>query len=412
MTAPAVLTAAPLLTDLQAEEALRAVRAIAADLPAPDVAAPAGPSRGSSGFALFWTAYAEVTGDDAARATALAHVEAGIGAIAGLRGGLPGLFAAPVGLGWTLGVLEGRLLDVEPGSHDVDDLVVMMLRNERWPGSFDLIRGIVGFGVYGLSRLPRETAHETVELAITRLSERAMRDGDGLTWPAVTDFEFRKEEFPHGHVDVGIAHGMAGAVAFLANAYRAGYDAAEPLLTASLAWLRAQDSGRRDGTAYPGIVGIGGGPTPARLAWCYGDAATAAVLVQAGRALSRADVLEEARDVARGCALLRDTGIVDTGLCHGTAGAAHLFHRLGRALGDDELLGLARAWFAQTLAERRHGPGAGGFATFVNGNDRYEPWPSLLEGSAGVGLALLSALSSAAPWWDGLLLLDGCGPWR
>jgi lantibiotic modifying enzyme len=397
----------PLLSGTDAAAVVLAVQSIAASLPPPDPSGPAGPSRGSSGYALFWAAYAELMDDDAARATALAHVAAAVEAVGAMSSGAPGLFAAPVGVGWALNALEGHLLDPDPDENDVDHLVVRLLRKESWLGSFDLIRGLVGFGAYALARLPRDAAAEAVALTVRRLGDRAIEHADGLYWTADMALEGKRaDDYPDGYVDLGLAHGNAGVVAVLANAYRAGFRETRPLLDGALAWLRARDTGNREGRAFPGLLPVGQEPVPARVAWCYGDPGIAAAFAQAAVALDDDSLREYARAIARGCALRDDHGVVDSGLCHGGAGLTQVFHRLGLALDDEPLRDMARGWARTTLTLRKPTEEGGGFLTWVPSDERYETWTTLLEGSCGVGLALMSTVSGET-WWDGLLLIDG-----
>jgi lantibiotic modifying enzyme len=84
------------------------------------------------------------------------------------------------------------------------------------------------------------------------------------------------------------------------------------------------------------------------------------------------------------------SGVVDAGLCHGTAGVALLFHRLAEITGD-----LAAAAAAATWGERLLGEVAA---------DRLPPSPGLLDGRAGVVLALLS-LAGLDRGWEAALLV-------
>jgi hypothetical protein len=195
-------------------------------------------------------------------------------------------------------------------------------------------------------------------------------------------------------------------VAFLANAVRSGVAEARPLLDGGLAWLLAQDTGDRAGHAFPSLLPVGMDPVPARVAWCYGDPGVAAALAQAARALGDDALRARARDVALGCGLRDEPGVVDSGICHGAAGLAHTFHRLGAALADDDVLALARHWALRTLDFRQPPEEGGRFLTWIPLEGAYQTWTTLLEGSCGVGLVLLSALTGET-WWDGLLLLDG-----
>ncbi|MDP9121776.1 MAG: Lanthionine biosynthesis cyclase LanC, partial [Acidobacteriota bacterium] len=119
--------------------------------------------------------------------------------------------------------------------------------------------------------------------------------------------------------------------------------------------------------------------------------------------------------IARAAAarLEETAGVRDAGLCHGAAGLAHLFNRMYQTSGVEELGTAARRWFDKTLDYRRPGEGVGGFLAFdpsgsvpgaVPGAAQWRSDPNFLEGSAGVGLALLGAVSTVEPAWDRLLL--------
>jgi hypothetical protein len=103
------------------------------------------------------------------------------------------------------------------------------------------------------------------------------------------------------------------------------------------------------------------------------------------------------------------SGVVDAGICHGAAGAAHLYNRLYQATGDPVLREAAAAWIERTLAYRKPGVGVGGFEMWVMGDGEELAWrpdPGFLTGSAGAGLALLAAATPVEPEWDRVLLAD------
>ena len=94
--------------------------------------------------------------------------------------------------------------------------------------------------------------------------------------------------------------------------------------------------------------------------------------------------------------------MVDTGLCHGSAGLAHIFNRLGQATGDVELVRAARRWYDATLDMHQPGKAVAGFPSRdvdPHGAYRWLASPGFLEGAAGVGLAL-SAAVGGEPHWD------------
>ena len=139
----------------------------------------------------------------------------------------------------------------------------------------------------------------------------------------------------------------------------------------------------------------------------------AAALLAAARAVGKPDWEREALDVALAATTRPDatSGIRDAGLCHGAAGLAHLFNRMYQTTGEERLAEAARFWFQRALDLRLPGQGVGGFrswGTIGEGiNDLgWRDEPGFLEGSSGVGLALLGAVSEVEPAWDRVLAIS------
>jgi hypothetical protein len=102
-----------------------------------------------------------------------------------------------------------------------------------------------------------------------------------------------------------------------------------------------------------------------------------------------------------------DSGVTDACLCHGSAGLAHLYHRLYRATGEEELGVAARSWLADTL-RRCESAAASGVTDWVLGDEEGPHWTGadIVDGAAGVGLALIAAATGLAPAWDRMFLLS------
>jgi hypothetical protein len=100
-------------------------------------------------------------------------------------------------------------------------------------------------------------------------------------------------------------------------------------------------------------------------------------------------------------------GVTDAGLCHGTAGLAHLYGRMYQLTGEGVLADAAVSWAERTVA--LCGPAVDAMAAgqpAATTPDR--PWngQGLLEGAAGIALALLAASLPAEPVWDQMLLVS------
>jgi len=149
-------------------------------------------------------------------------------------------------------------------------------------------------------------------------------------------------------------------------------------------------------------------PAGARLGWCRGELAISLALLAAARALDDPAREDDAVAAALDTTAPLDDAALDACLCHGAAGIAHLYNRLYQATGRTAFADRARAWLRRTMDMQRAGTGIGGFEMRRREDGRvwWEPDPSLLIGSAGVGLALLAGATAQAPHWDRALAGD------
>jgi lantibiotic modifying enzyme len=373
---------------------------------------------GPAGIALFF-AYAHLAFPDRGLDDlCLQAIQEALAAVAASPLG-PSLFSGFTGVGWVLRHLEDRIFEAEEDlGAEVESTLLQALRTypNVWPA--ELIAGLAGFGLYFLEHLPRESARQGAEHVIDQLAAIAEQEteeqGGAITWftAAHSAPSSHRAMYPAGYYNVGVSHGVPGVIGFLAAAHRQGVAAGEArrLATGAVRWLLAQRLPEGAEGVFPAYVGPGIEPLPTRLAWCYGDPGIAAVLLAGARSFGREDWEREALACARQAAGRRTgtTGVLDAGLCHGTAGLGHVFHHLYRATGDPMCMDAALFWLERTLAMRRPGRGPGGFQAGSFGPEGQ--WvltddPGFLTGAAGIGLTLLAAISPVEPAWDRVMLL-------
>jgi hypothetical protein len=192
-----------------------------------------------------------------------------------------------------------------------------------------------------------------------------------------------------------MSHGIAACLALLALANSRGteVDGHREAIERICAWL--------DGHQQPGIAGWPGivTPTPGhdvrqqRLSWCYGTPGIARAYQLAGLATSDPRRCEKAETALHAC--LDDAArlelTTDIGLCHGLAGLVHTTSRVAADATTPELAQLLPTLVARLLDQYPTAP-----------HD-----PELLDGLAGVALALHTAALGSAPvtGWDAALLL-------
>ncbi|HEX3129411.1 MAG TPA: lanthionine synthetase C family protein [Thermoanaerobaculia bacterium] len=372
-------------------------------------------SGGSAGIGVFF-AYLDAArgGSGPAADTALEAIGRSIDAL-GESVLPPNLYSGFTGIGWAVEHLARRFFGADEDlCSAIDDGLQKLLSIPGQRLNYELIAGLSGYGVYLAERLPNAAAEELLTRIVDLLEETAEVSEEGVTWPTLPEWmpDWQREAMPDGCYNLGVAHGLPGVLGFLAAARRAGFDDPRlPRLAEGLArWLLARKLGRED-SVFPAMWAPDRPAEPTRTAWCYGDPGIAAVLLSAARSFGRPDWEEEALALARLCARRSEKAAqtVDAGLCHGTAGLAHLFNRFHQATGDPELGEAALAWTRRTLDIRRPGEGVAGYPSYMpserdrTGGD-WSPQPGLLIGAAGVGLALLGAVSDVEPLWDRILL--------
>jgi len=316
----------------------------------------------------------------------------------GLHGGL-------AEIGWTIAHLadDAHAADI---CASIDEVLLRVL-DEDWHGEYDLIGGLVGFGVYALERGGH--GHLLVSRVLDQLEASAEPRGAGLAWhtPAARLPAWQRTQAPDGYWNLGLAHGIAGIIAWCARCVAAGVEdaRARALMNGAVSYLLEVETANENGR-FSKWHARGGGPAGerARLAWCYGDLGIAAALTAAARVDAR--WRESARELARSCATRPvPPGVHDTALCHGAAGIAHILARIAGATGDEVIAAAARRWLAVTL-EMRTDHAYGGFPAFDGGTLTWRADATLLAGATGVALALHAMVSDVEPLWDRALLLD------
>lgn len=376
---------------------------------------------GDAGHAVFY-AYLACSGlldEDAGdyRELALNHMQAAVDAIAALMA-QPGLYGGFTGIGWSVNHLHalGILEDDELCAY-IDEALVVWLNREPEVLGCELIWGLAGMGLYGVARQHRAAGREILRLAVKALESSAIEHRGHRTWvtsPRHYHYPKSKSHLAE-YYDLGVSHGVPGAINFLAQAAALDIPGAATLATDAGAWLFLQRRKYRNGSQFGHLFvsdpmeETGG----SRTSWCYGDLGISAALLLSARCLKRTDWEPQALEIARAVALRRSQGskAKDAALCHGAIGNAHIFNRLHAATGELCFLEAAHFWLREGLNTRKPGMGLAGFSAWQPVPDEpegghWQPLSGFLEGVSGIGLALLGFLAPIEPAWDQLLMVN------
>jgi lantibiotic modifying enzyme len=332
----------------------------------------------------------------------------------------PELFSGFTGVAWAAQHLQsqGCLEDGEDLCGAVDEALIDWLQEQGNTLLCELIGGLAGIGLYGLSRHSCPGGRNIVQQTVAALQQTAIVDQNYRTWfhaperlsPVALHFH------PAGCYNLGLSHGIPGVLRFLGGAAVQEVPGARELLSDATGWLLLQQRTYHNGSRFGHSFTRDPWEEPqgSRVAWCYGDLGIAVSLLATSRQTSIPDSGSFAFELARATARrpLEACGVMDAGLCHGAFGNAHVFARLYSSTGDRSQLEAAHRWLARGLAMRQPGIGLAGFQAWrgsLPGDSGQASWqasPSLLDGTCGIGLALLGFLSPVEPAWDELLMLN------
>jgi lantibiotic biosynthesis protein len=420
----------PILLEPVRQRALHAAHEVAGALStrewAPATIGP-GLASGNAGLAVFFEEMFRLTDDRHFEETRDARWNFAIDQLGSARISHPSLFGGYCGVGWATAHLSSEQAPKEPmappedpdGIHeDLEETLLQDLETLPSPTVFDLVGGPVGWGLYSLQRWPHARARRALEHVVDFLERTAEPCPEGFRWwtsPYLLQ-PWQRELSPGGYYNLGLAHGVPGICVLLSQVIRRGIrdSQASRLLEGAVDWMLSQRIEGSRGLAFPSSIIDGQPPDPSRLAWCYGDLGIAAALLVAAHCVGHERWATEALSIARNAARISpgESGIVDTGLCHGSAGAGHVFNRMYQMTHDPLLLDAARFWLERTLDMRVPKGGLAGFVAWMTGPHLpggVRGWvalPGVLEGAAGSALALLAGCTHHESAWDRFLFLS------
>ena len=104
---------------------------------------------------------------------------------------------------------------------------------------------------------------------------------------------------------------------------------------------------------------------------------------------------------------LQKNGIMDAGLCHGSAGVAHIFWNLYLNTHLQKFQETTDYWLDITMQMAKYTDGSAGFKAWRTEKlGGFVKLNSFLEGISGIGLVLLSHLQRDKTSWDECLMLS------
>ena len=315
------------------------------------------------------------------------------------------------GIGTALELLTQEELieaDTDEVLGGLDDFLYNKMINELKESNYDFLHGAVGIGLYFLKRKSNKKSHKYLENFVNELDSIAQNDDQGIKWLSVLN----RKENTQGY-NLSLSHGTASIIVFLSKLYSEGIakEKVLGLLTGAVKYLLNQQLDiSKFKSNFPSWVCKDEHVTHSRLAWCYGDLGIGIALWQAGNNTNNETWKEKAIEILLHSARrkdLKENSVVDAGLCHGTSGIAHIFNRMFINTGLKEFKNTADYWFSETLKMAKYDDGLAGYKVWrIPEYGGLQNEYGFLEGIAGIGLSLISAISDIDPKWDECLLLS------
>jgi len=264
---------------------------------------------------------------------------------------------------------------------------------------FDLVHGLTGLALYHLHAHPDHPVSHELVTYLDRITEPLGQGEARPPWWLPSGLGgTAHSDFPHGHGNLGVAHGISAVIALLAYAILHGHDRPAPrqALDALCAWTDRHRQDDPTGTWWPGYVVPDTEPQPGRPSWCYGTAGTARTQQLAGLALHDTTRQHQAEDAMLAAITSQRERLPEIGLCHGKAGLLQAACRMANDSADPHRSSQLKAQLPVLAADLARQLDTDSDAT-----------PELMDGTAGAALALHAALTGdPATGWDAFLALS------
>ncbi len=290
---------------------------------------------------------------------------------------------------------------------------------------YDLIQGLVGIGIYCLNNLSlapfSDITQEIIKylIQLTQPLEVENRKVPGWYQPVYYLHEGFQKQFPQCNFNLGLAHGMPGILAFLAKALLKGIEVESQKATLEklVIWLQERRKEYKDSFFWNKCTSFEEEIAPIKVkqntfssrdAWCYGTPGVARSLFIAGKALKNEKLKHYALESF--CSIFRrsrqEWNLPGPTFCHGISGLSMMTYQMAKDSQSPFLIEKVDTLKNDLLQYYQ--------AEYPFGFKNYEPCQmggyakldqvSLLEGSAGILLTLLSLEHPTSEWYAPLLI--------
>ena len=318
------------------------------------------------------------------------------------------------GIGWLIEFLEQNDFletDTDEMLVELDDYLYKIMIEELKNNNYDYFHGASGIALYFTKRKNSHKIKEYLNEYVNTLSEMAVIEREIIKWESeirITEENKEKEYNP------SMSHGIASLISVLNKIYKLNINKvkSKKLIYGAMNYLFSIEQNTDKYYSYfPSTINIKSDQkATSRLAWCYGDLGISIALWNTSQILKNKVWENKVLEILYYSTTrknLQKNRVIDAGLCHGSAGIAHIFNRMYINTKEQQFKDAADYWYAETLKMANHKNSLSGYKAWHT--EKYGGWQEefgFLEGIAGIGLTLMSAISDIEPTWDEILLIS------
>lgn len=271
---------------------------------------------------------------------------------------------------------------------------------------FDIISGLSGAGRYLLqvkNKNSKETLQKIDKCLISMGEPIEINYEKVMGWyvPNVYLFtEHDKKKYPEGVFNLGMAHGVAGFIAYLSlsGVYDINYKEKKKTIECMCDWLLDKSELRNYGLCWPSMISLQEdrkeretNDNITRDAWCYGSAGIGRALFLAGKFTERTDYVLKSKAVFKSIysRTMNDWRLEGPSFCHGYSGLLQIINRMYMDT-KEELYFSFKEKLIEIILEKYDANYPFGFVDEEGSNKVIKI--GLLDGVAGIILTLISTI--------------------
>lgn len=351
---------------------------------------------GLSGIALFYNYLLEIESNEDYQNKLFSIIDK-IGDLISEESYSSSLCSGIAGYGWVLSKMKNKNLEIEEEYFEaLDAILAESLLEEASKNYYDFLHGGFGIALYFIERY-KSKKNKSTEAVLTGFSNTLIEKIN--TNPEVL-FSSDSENPDQKYFYFGLAHGISGTLNFLvylSTILENANPAIQEAITKTVGFMNTYKVYDNESKQfYPGqVLTADSTITKARLGWCQGDLGIANAILNSGSFLNDTNLKEDGNALIHATTniTVKESLVNDFALCHGSAGILLQYYVASKKTSSPYPATTA-IWYENLKKQTNDFTEFKSF--FI---DRYVAETNILNGAAGLGLALLTIENKIPSDW-------------